>query len=289
MKKNILFVLGLFVLLFLSSPTRTFASEIHVTKDGKANVSAAKVMQIAGNTFFTRLYWGDSFARFTIRANANTKFLRATGEQTTIAEISEGDILEASGDLEPQSSTLTMNASLIKNSSVQKEQATLSGTVISTDLSDARQFLLNNKERGVIAVKTSTTTQFTKGARTIDLEHLRAGDRITKISGDYDLAAKRIIAQSVVVYIDASIFKAKNFTGKLVEAPASPDTTTLKISVDKKLYTIHIDPKTLILNNKKATTTLQRFIAGDAVRFYGAIREVDEPIIDVEVIRNLNL
>lgn len=288
MKKIFLTVAGAIVLLLPSVPLRA-ASEIHVTKDGVATISNAKVMQIIGSTFYTRLYWGDSFARFTIRVTPKTQFLRATGEQTTIAEISEGDILDASGQLETQSSSLTLIAAQIKNSSVQKEQATFSGTTISVDLSDARQFLLNNKERGVIAVTTATTTQFLKGTRTIDLEHLRAGDRITKVTGDYDLRTKKLVAKSVVVYSDPTMFKPKNFTGKLVEVPTAPDASLLKVSIDKKMYTIYLNSKTLILNNKKSTTTLQRFISGDAIRLYGAIREVDDPIIDAEVIRNTNL
>ena len=288
MKKIFHIVFGL---IFVLAPIGQIhaASEIHVTKDGVATISGAKVMQIIGSTFFTRLYWGDSFARFTVRATSKTQFLRATGEATTISEISEGDILDVSGALEPQASALTLIATQIKNSSVQKEQSTFSGTVISVDLSDARQFLLSSKDRGVITVNTATTTQFFRGTRTIDLEHLRAGDRITKATGDYDLSTKKLIAQSVVVYIDPNIFKPKNFTGKLIEAPSSNTATSLKISINKTTYTVNINDKTPILNNKKGTTTLQRFIAGDSIRLYGAIREVDVPIIDAEVIRNLNL
>ncbi len=285
MKKLSIAILGLAAFL----GTTAHAAEINVTKTGTATISGAKVMQIVGNTFFTRLYWGDSFARFTVRANTDTKFFRATGEATTIAEISEGDILDATGILEPQSSSLTMNAATIKNSSVLKEQAALSGTVISVDTSDARQFLLSSKDRGVVMVNTASTTQFIKGSRAIDLDHVRAGDRITKVIGDYDLAAKKIAARTVLVYIDSNIFKPRNFTGKLVEAPSSPDATILKITINKTTYTVNLDPKVLILNNKKNPTTLQRFVIGDTIRFYGAIREVDDPIIDAEVVRNLNL
>lgn len=286
--KNIkLVILGLFIA-FTPTLVTLASSEISVKRNGEASISGAKIMQIAGSTFFARLYWGDSFMRFTIRTSPTTKFTRATGEATTINEIKDGDILDVSGALEPQSSTLTLLAAQVKNSSVQKEQAVVSGTVISVDNSDARSFLMNNKERGVINVKVSTTTTFFKGTRTLDFDHLRAGDKILKASGDFDIPTKTLAAQSITIYIDSSIFKPRNFTGKLIEVP-STDATLLKVSINKVPYTVFLTSKTLILRANKSTTTLQRFIAGDPIRLYGAIREVDEPMIDAEVIRNTNL
>lgn len=288
LKKNISVIAGI---LFIFSPiavAHALSSEIHVTKDGKANISSAKVMQIVTNTFFTRLYWGDAFARFTIRANSGTKFFRATGEQTTIAEIKEGDILDVTGELEPQSNVLTINASSIKNSSVQKEQTTMSGTVTAVDLT-ARQFILNDKKRGAVTVTIASSTQFIKGTRTLDLEHLRVGDRITKVSGDYDIPSKTLAADFVKTYIDLNQFKPQLFIGKLLETPASPDVPSIKISIKKIPYTAFLTNKTLIMRNNKSTTTLQRFVAGDLIRLYGTMREVDDALIDAEVIKNTNL
>src|SRR5690242_13109625 len=80
-------------------------SEVHITNDGVASVSSARVMQIIGNTFFTRLYWGNSYVRLTVKTGDTTKFFRGTGEQTTIQEIKEGDLLDISGELESGSDT----------------------------------------------------------------------------------------------------------------------------------------------------------------------------------------
>lgn len=270
------------------SAAYALSSEIHVTRDGKTSVSGAKIMQIAGNTLFTRLYWGDAFVRFTVKTNSDTKFLRATGEATTIAEINSGDLLDIAGELESQSETLTIMASSIKNSSVQKEQAILSGTVTGVDLS-LRQFTMKSKERGAITVNVATSTQFSKGTRTIDLEHVRTGDRISKTSGDYNLSSKTLEAKNIVVYIDPNTFKPKLFIGKLIEAPTYSDAVSMKVSVNKTPYTVFLNNNVAIMRNNKSTTTLQRFVVGDTLRLYGAIREIDEPIIDAEVIRNTNL
>lgn len=276
---------------------QVLSSEIHVTNDGKVSVSSAKIMQIAGDTFYARLYWGDAFIRFTIRTNSATKFLRGTGEGTTTAEIKEGDLVDVSGELQSQSDTLTINASSVKNSSVQKEKMTLSGTVESINLS-LRQFTLNkytprvillNEGRGVVTVNTATTTMFLKGSRTLDLEHLRVSDRIIKTSGDYDIPSKTLVAESVTTYVDPALFKPRLFIGKLAEAPSSTEATTIKVTASDTLFTVFLNNKTTILRNNRSTTTLQRFVAGDTIRLYGTRREVDDPIIDAEVIRNINL
>lgn len=292
------FTILLLALLFLApAAARALSSEINVTKDGKASVSSAKVMQQAGNTFFARLYWGDAFIRFTIKTNSATKFLRATEEATTIAEIKDGDLLDVSGELQSQSDTLTIIASSVKNSSVQKEQTTLSGTVTSIDIS-LRQFTLNkytprviplNEERGFVTVNTATTTVFLKGTRTLDLEHMRVGDRISKTSGDYDIPTKTLVAQSVTTYVDPALFKPRLFIGKLTETPSSTESTTIKVTISDIPFAVFINSTTAILRNNRSTTTIQRFISGDTIRLYGTRREVDEPIIDAEVIRNINL
>lgn len=283
-KMLVLLTLAVFVPL---QAVYALSSEIHVTKDGKASVTSAKVMQTAGNTFFGRLYWGDAFIRFTIKTNSSTKFSRATGEATTIAEIKDGDLLDVAGELQSQSDTLTLIASSIKNSSVQKEQTTLSGNVKSVDLLN-RKFTLYSKERGEVSVNISTSTQFIKGNRTLDLEHVRVGDSVTRTSGDYDIPSKTLSAQSVTTHIDMALFKPRLFIGKLAEVP-SIDSKSIKITVGDVLFTVYLSDKTTILKNNRASTTLQRFVAGDTIRLYGTRREVDEAIIDAEVIRNVNL
>lgn len=288
MKRKIFISLSaVFLALAPMQAAHALSSEINVTRDGKASVSSAKVMQIAGSTFYARLYWGDAFIRFTIKTNSATKFSRATGEATTIAEIKEGDLLDVSGELQSQSDTLTINASIIRNSSVQKEQTTLSGTVTATNPS-IQQFTLNNKERGFVTVVTSTSTQFIKGSRTLDIDHVRIGDRIIKTSGDYDIPTRTLTAQLVTTYIDPILFKPRNFVGKLTETP-TPDATSIKVTVDGVVFTAMINEKTTLLRSNKSSATLQRFVAGDSIRLYGTRREVDDPIIDAEIIRNLNL
>ena len=201
MKNKAIFVLVLFTLLFPVSRALAFSgTEVHISNIGDAVISGTKVMQIAGNTFFTRMYWGDSYVRLTIKTNANTKFYRATGELTTLSEITEGNLLDISGPINSGNDILTITATSVKNQSVQKKQNTFSGKVSGVDLS-AGTFTLNTQNYGSVTVKTGTTTQFFKGSRVLDLAHVVVGDTITKTSGDYDIPSKTLQAVVVVTYI----------------------------------------------------------------------------------------
>lgn len=287
MKKTYATILITTAVMLVPHSAFALTSEMHVTKDGSASMSQAKVMQIAGNTFFARLYWSDAFIRFTIKTNSATKFFRGTGEATTRAEIKEGDILDVVGTLETGSDTLNLVATSVKNSSVQKGQATLSGTVTSIDLSQ-RQFTMSTKDNGDVTVKTGIATPFLKGTRTLTIGDLHVGDTVTKTSGDFDYTTKILITDKVSIYTDMSVYKPQNYIGKLTETPTT-GATSIKITVGKIIYAVYFNDKTGIMRANRSAATLARFVAGDSIRFYGTRREVDDPIIDAEVIRNTDL
>ncbi|MCX6701796.1 MAG: DUF5666 domain-containing protein [Candidatus Zambryskibacteria bacterium] len=289
MKNKLIFTLIILLILVPFAFTQAFSSsEVNITKDGTASISSAKIIQVAGSTFFARLYWGDLYLRLTIKTTSSTKFFRGTGELTTLSEISTGDIVDASGQIDSGSDVLTLTALSIKNSSVQKKQTTFSGKVTGVDLS-GRKFMLDVKNFGVITVNINATTQFTKGSRTLDLEHVKVGDIITKTAGDYDLSTKTLVANTVLTYVDLSYYKPKNFEGVLKEVSGTVAPTSIKVLINGVSFVINITDKTSILSKNRNSTLLSRFILGDTIRIYGAIREVDDPIIDAGIIRNISL
>lgn len=284
MKKYIFLTLLVFIFPFLALA----GSEVHITKDGVANVTGVKVMQQAGTTFYTRLIWGDSFVRMLVKTNMSTKFYRATGEATTINEVRDGDYLDIIGELESGTSGLTLVATSIKNSSVQKEQASFPGKVLSINL-QARSFVMDTKSVGQVTIQATTTTVFQKGSRTLDLEHLKVGDTIVKASGDYDLSTKVMIATYVRTFVDPNMYKPKTFEGKLSAIISSTTPAVIKINISGIDYIVNLNPNAQILNKVRSSITMVRFVSGDNIRVYGALREVDEPIIDADIIRNTSL
>ncbi len=281
------FILGL---LFVAVPVISSAfsgSEVHITKDGLATITDTKVMQIAGGTLFTRMYWGDSYVRLTVKTDQNTKFYRGTGEVTTLAEVSVGDMLDVTGQL-TGGDVLTLVTSTVKNSSVQKKQTVFSGKVQGVDVA-SKSFILNDKKIGTITVLSTTTTRFVKGNRTLDLAHVNVGDTITKVAGDYNINTRTLVADSVLTYVDLNMYKPRNFQGSLKEMVVNNVPGSIKMLIEGKVYTINITENTSVLNTARSKVSLNRFETEDTVRVYGAIREVDEPIIDAEVVRNISL
>lgn len=288
MKKSITFLL-LFVIFNVFTPGNLLAgSVVTITKEGLASFTEAKVMQLAGGTIYTRLYWGDAYIRVMVKTTNKTKFYRGTGEVTTISEIVEGNVLDVSGELESGSNTLTLVATSVKNSSVQKQQTIATGKVVSVDFG-SRKIVLDSKKFGVISVNIKPETTFVKGNRTLDLEHVLVGDTITKASGDYDFSTKTLVADSIVTFVDLNNYKPRNFEGTLQSISGTTVPTSARILIGKISYTVNLREKTSILKSNRSLVSLNRFVAGDKVRVYGAIVEVDEPIIDAEIIRNMNL
>lgn len=263
-------------------------SVVNITKEGVASFTEARVIQLAGGTIYTRLYWGDAYVRVTIKTTNKTKFYRGTGELTTLSEVGEGNLLDLSGELESGGNTLTLIASSVKNSSIQKQQTTANGKVVSIDLG-TRKFVIDSKKLGVITVNVKPETNFVKGNRTLDLDHLRVGDTITKASGDYDISTKTLIAESVVTHVDLGQYKPKNFEGTLQVVSGVTLPTSLRVLIGGTSYTVNLREKTSVFNKSRGTVSLGRFVVGDLVRIYGSVIEVDEPVIDAEILRNMSL
>ncbi len=280
--------LAVLALLCLPFPVFALSSEVHITKDGKAVMNGVKVMQLAGQTFFTRLYWGDAFVRLTVKTNSKTIFYRATGEKTNLGEVAVNDILNLEGELEPGGSDLVIVPKTIKNSSVEKEQSILSGKVASLDLGN-NKFTLDSKSKGIITVSVDTNTEFTKGNRRIDLGRVKVNDSIIKADGDYDFKTKTLSAKKIVVYVDLNTFKPKVHEGAVESIRGTTLPTDISIKIGKIVYTVYLDDKAEVINKERKKIVLSRFEAGDKIRLYGVIREIDEPVIDAEVIRNMDL
>lgn len=286
--KNTIF-LALLLACSFGMPENVIAgSVVNITKEGVASFTEAKVMQLAGGTIYARLYWGDAYVRFTIKTTNKTKFYRGTGELTTLSEIGEGNSLDVSGELESGGNTLTLIASSVKNSSVQKQQTVATGKVTSIDLG-ARKFTLDSKKLGLITINVKPETVFSKGNRTLDLEHVKVGDSVTRASGDYDLSAKILSADSVVTYLDLNQFKPKNYEGTLQSVGGTTLPTNVRVMIGGTSYTVNLRDKASVLNKSRSSVSLNRFMAGDQVRIYGSMVEVDEPIIDAEILRNMSL
>ena len=60
------------------------------------------------------------------------------------------------------------------------------------------------------------------------------------------------------------------------------------IAVDGVDYKVYLGGQATILNKAKKPASLARFVEGDAVRFFGAVRQTNFEEIDADTLRDLN-
>ena len=265
------------------------SSEVNIGTDGKAIIKSVKVMQVVGRTYFTRLIWGNSYVRLTVRATDATKFLRKYGEVGALDEVREGDYLDLAGELESSSNALTLLASGITDQSIETQANEFSGAVRAVGTT-ADNFVLATKQVGDIVVYLSTTTTIQKGSRMIQPTGIHAEDTIMRVTGVFNHANKTMQANSILVYIDKKLFVPQAFEGRLKIAPTgSALPLDLTVSIGNQDFTVTIPATASVLTKKRATANISRFLVGDHVRIYGTRKEDDSPIINAEVIRNLDL
>jgi len=262
-------------------------SEISIKPDGTFFATNVVVMQKSekvGANLFSRVTWGSVFLRITVLASS-AKITKNNGGSAALEDIQIGDILDVEGTLAPGADTLLINATSIRDLSLNIESKNISG-IIKTLNATLNTLTLMDKKLGAITVVAPYNIQ--KGARTISAGELVVGDKVLSASGSFDYSTKTFTAENMEVYQDKSIFKAQNFQGTLKSLSGTALPTSAVITVGKTDYTIYLAASAKVMSKNKATTTLQRFTLGDKLRFYGAIRQTNLFEIDAEIIRNLN-
>ena len=270
-----------------TAPTVDTMQDFHIDKDGYVKIAQAKVFQVSGTTFYVRYYVGLAFIRLIVKTEKSTKAYRRFGDEITLNQIYENDSINIEGKIENGSDTLSIIASKLTNFSNQKEVAGFKG-IISGMGSTTGSLILTTQNQGTITVATDASTQIRKGSRIISIDLVRNGDHVTDTTGTYDHKTKTLDANVIVIYTDMSIYRERNFEGTLKEISGGNANTIIfnTEGVDYKIAPLEILE---VMNKKRGPVSLKRFVAGDTIRVYGKIRETEEPIIDAEVIRNLNL
>ena len=263
------------------------SQDFHISKDGTTTIGQVKVMQVAGTTLYVRYNIGLAFIRIVVKTDAQTKVFRRYGDEIRLNQIVQGDTLSVEGTIETGSDSLSLMARKLVNITNQKEIQGFKGT-LSGIASTSENFILTTSNGENITHITSSSTQIRKGTRILSPAVLQIGDRILDASGTYDRATKRLDSTVVLIYTDMTKYKERNFEGTFKSASTGiPQTITFGTEgVD---YTVVLPGKADILTKNRKPVSIQRFVAGDTIRIFGKIREVDEPIIDAEVVRNLSL
>lgn len=292
MKKTITYIL--FLALFL--PNISFAqplnpekinSDIKIDASGNVSVQNAKITLFAGDTIYARLFWGETSIRMTVKTGKANSITKKYGEPLKVSDMKVGDRINIDGYLEDGADSLTLYAKSVKNLSNEQEAGKFSGIIIGPTTGG---YTLKTDAGETIKLSMNSSVVVEKGNRTLGFYDIKAGDRVLNVEGVFNHANKTLETNRIKIYIDLSVFKAKNYQGTLKSLAGVDLPTTATVTVDGQDYTVKLMAKAAVLNNKKAPTRLSRFVIGDTVRFYGAIPEGDDlRYVIGEVIRNIDL
>jgi hypothetical protein len=265
--------------------------ELHIRTDGTVTLRSARVDQIAGTTLYIGVKWGDLPVRFTMKTGAKTSVTKRYGGSAAVSQISIGDYLDVEGEFFVGSDFFGVEALRVKDWSLQEEAGVFMGAITEVNQTN---FLLRTTQNQTIAVRMASSSTIRKGSISIPFGLLQRGDAILRAAGTYDYATNVLTASELVAFQPKTEFAPRNYDGALKEVRSTQLPATLLVTVSGVDYTVIVSAKTEVLKKNRAAAQLARFVAGDAVRFYGVLREEektlqDARVVDAEVIRNMNL
>jgi len=262
---------------------------VSINNKGVVSIKNAVIFYTIGSTLFARTNWDEAYIQWSLRPSDNMKIYKRFGGIASLSDIKVGHILDVEGQILLGSQGLDIVVSKITDQNLENEDGSFSGTVYSAD-GEGKVFTLKLKSGNDITVSLDSNTVIKKGVLIYPGNKIQNKDTVLSVVGVYHEPTKTLRATYLELGIDYSIFKARNFQGTLKSVNGTELPANIVVSVGNKDYTVHLSEDTSVLTKWRFKTSLQRYLIGDTVRFYGAIRNtVEENEVDAEVLRNLNL
>ena len=262
--------------------------EVHIYNNGTALVRGAKVSGVSGNAISATTTFGSYSINWTVGTSSSTNIIKRYGGATVISNIQNGDFISFSGVLNTVASQATVDATSVRDWSLQTTNSTFSGTVSSINAT-ANSFVLATPSKGNITVNIISSTQFTKDGTTVTISNLNVGDKILQVSGLYDNLSQTLQASTVKVYVNQGLLNERTFQGTLQSVAGTTAPTTLTVTIGSTNFTINVPVGISILNKNWLQSSLVNFKAGNTIRIYGAVEVNNNTTIDASVVRDTNI
>ncbi len=188
-----------FVTLADSAGARAVGSplEAYISSNGTIVVRGAQVTDISGDTLIAETDFGDATVTWRVDTDANTKYVSRVGSGSDFDDISDGDYISFSGDLQ-SGSTLTVDAGVVKNwSLVGNMRMTFYGQVEDPINDDTDRFVLDTDKVDNITVDADSSTIRDEDGDTVSFASLDKGDYVW-VTGIYDPDDDILEASSIV-------------------------------------------------------------------------------------------
>lgn len=265
------------------------AAEVSVNTKGIVSIKNAVVFYIIGSTLFARTNWDDAYIQWSLRSTDNMQINKKFGGSANLSDIKVGHVLDVEGQILLGSQGLDISVSKITDQNLENEDGSFFGTVYSAD-NEGKVFALKMKSGKDITVSMDANTYIKKGTLIYPGSKIRNGDTVLSATGIYHQPTETLKADKIELKMDYSVLTARNFQGTLKSVSSTELPTSIVVNVNGFDYTVYLEKNASILTKWRAKTSLQRYLIGDTVRFYGAIRNtVNQDEVDAEVLRNLNL
>lgn len=260
------------------------SQSLSISSKGVVEVNGVKIASINGLVLTVNSNWGSTEFTWKIKVLDNAKFIRRYSEKSTLAELSVGDFISVRGTLDTNASQPTVNATWIKDWSIQTYNSTFRGTIESINTDAGRMVVATNNTK--ITIFASDTTKVKRGNTIIKFSDLVLGEKVTTY-GLYNNQNVSLQATSIV----ANQPKKQVFNGMLKTLSDVNKPTSLVMTIGAQDYRVYIAADTSILNSRWLRTTLNNFTADNALQVYGSVRPVmnSETSIDATIVRNLSL
>lgn len=273
----------------VSSPAAVGSTlEMHINNDGSVLVRGAKITSINGTTVHATQTWGSYSVNWVVQTSPSTQLLRRYGGASSLSEFVVGDYISFSGTIDPSQSQGTVIAKVVKDFSVQKVNATFSGSVSSVSTSST-SFMLQSKSRGMVNVVLSPSTTIKKGSATTTFLDIAVGATISRASGVWDNLTNTLQATVVEIYVDQHLLDRRTFEGTLSSLAGSTTPTTFTYVVGATTYTVNVAASTALLSNGWNPTQVALMHVGDKIRVYGAVEANNMSTIDAYVVRDTSI
>jgi len=262
--------------------------ELHINNNGKVLIRGIKVTGVSGNVVSGTIAWGSYSLPISVNGASVTRVARRFGGTAAVSEISAGDFISVEGSLDQTQSALTVNATFIKDWSIQDKAATFSGTVSSVDAA-SNSFVLASRQRGSITVNVTASTTIMKGNQSATFADITTGATISAVSGTWDTVSNTLTANKVRIYVNERLLNRRIFEGTLQAIGGTTAPSTLTVQVGNTTYTVNVAANTTLITNKWNPTTLGAMTTGNKVRIYGSVEANNTGTIDALVVRDVSL
>lgn len=96
--------------------------EVAISDNGRVIVRGAEVTEISGDTIRARTEWGATALTWTIETDSETDFVTKGGSGTDLDDVSLGDYVSFSGQLDESESSFTIDADAVRNWSLDADK-----------------------------------------------------------------------------------------------------------------------------------------------------------------------